>query len=481
MARILLLGATGYVGGRLAPRLIERGHAVRCLARDPRKLLGKTWAANAEILAGDLGDPESLRRACTGVEIVIYLVHAMSAGEGSFASLDRRFAQNLIAAADRSNVRRVVYLGALGKKESDQSRHLGSRHEVADILRSGKAKLTEFRAAVVIGSGSASFEMIHHLVNRLPVMICPRWVYTRTQPIAISDVLSYLVESVENEAGSGRSFDIGSPQVYSYRDMMLAVARALGLRRLLLQVPVLTPRLSSYWVNLVTPIPTGMARALIEGLKHETVCEESSALEVFRVRPLTLEQAIKRALSRVIDHNIETVWSGATTMPLTEVVDPSHLRRNRQEVRVAAAAKNLFDVVAAIGGEQGWYYANWLWRLRGFIDKQLGGVGLRRGRRHPRELAVGEALDFWRVDEYDEGRRLTLRAEMKVWGQAWLEFEVTPADGTESVLVQTARYYPRGLVGLLYWYAVYPLHAVVFRGMVRAIAQQAEESEQADE
>jgi uncharacterized protein YbjT (DUF2867 family) len=426
------------------------------------------------VFEGDVLESDTLQGAFEGVEVVYYLIHSMASGEDSFEKLDNQAAENVANIAARAGVKRIVYLGGLGRRDTTQSAHLRSRHETGDTLRKGQVPVTEFRAAVIVGSGSVSFEMIHHLVNRLPVMICPRWVYTRTQPIAIADVLQYLVLAVNTPETAGRTIDIGGPEILTYRDMMLITAKVLGLRRFLIEVPVLTPRLSSYWVNLVTPIPGGMARALIEGLRYETVCENDDALRLFDIKPISFADAVGRALARVRDYRVETKWTDASSRHDQPPIDPSHLRIDRRTVRVNAPAETTFGVIRAIGGNTGWYYGSWLWRLRGFIDQQLGGVGLRRGRRHPTDIAVGDALDFWRVEEYVAGEKLTLRAEMKVWGQAWLEFSVKPASDHHSLLTQTARYYPRGLFGLVYWYGVYPIHVAVFRGMAQAIARQAE-------
>jgi uncharacterized protein YbjT (DUF2867 family) len=470
MANILVLGATGYVGGRLVPRLMQHGHTVKCLVRDRRKGVDRPWDG-VEIFEGDVLKAETLPEAFAGVEIVYYLIHSMGAGGKDFEQLDRTAAENVRETAAKAGVKRIIYLGGLGRRGGNQSKHLRSRHEVADLLRGGAVPVTEFRAAVVIGSGSASFEMIHHLANRLPMMICPRWVYTRTQPIGIDDVLRYFIAAIEKPETAGMILDIGTPDVSTYRDMMLAVARALGLKRLLIQVPVLTPRLSSYWVNLVTPIPAQVARPLIEGLRHETVCENDDARRIFDIQPLSMDEAVRQALAKVRSRDIETIWTGASSSQEQPAVDPSHLRIDKRMVEVEAPVEKLFSVIRAIGGDNGWYYADGLWKIRGFIDKQLGGVGLRRGRRHPEELRTGEALDFWRVEAYIPNKKLRLRAEMKVWGQAWLEFEAEPLDHDRSRLIQTARYYPRGLFGLFYWYAIYPLHTMVFKGMARRIGE----------
>ncbi|MBD3256787.1 DUF2867 domain-containing protein [candidate division GN15 bacterium] len=475
MASVLVIGATGYVGGRLVPRLLQRGHTVRCLARDSRKLSGKAWADSVEAVVGDVLKPDTLSETFKDIDYVYYLVHSMGSG-ADFAEADRRAARNVVAAAERVGVQRIIYLGGLGKRESGQSAHLRSRHETGDTLREGSVPVTEFRAAVIVGSGSVSFEMIHHLVNRLPVMICPRWVYTRTQPIGIADVLRYLVTSIEVPESTGRTFDIGGPEVLTYGQMMKVTAEVLGLRRFLIPVPVLTPRLSSYWVNLVTPVQGHIARPLIEGLRHETICENDNALKVFDIRPIAFPEAVRRAVARVRDHRVETFWTDASSVE-TAPVDPSHLRLDERSMEVAASADEVFSVITTIGGDNGWYYGDWLWQIRGFIDQQLGGVGLRRGRRHPSHLAVGDALDFWRVEEYVAGQKLLLRAEMRVWGQAWLEFAVEPIGDKRCRLTQTARYYPKGLFGLVYWYSIYPIHAMVFRGMIRAVARRAIEQQ----
>lgn len=474
MAKVLVLGATGYVGGRLVPRLLEKGYQVRCLVRDRRKLDSRVWAKDVEVIQKDLLDEAIPTEAFADTDIVYYLIHSLMAGEKRFEDLDRRVAASVAQAAAAGGVQRIVYLGGLGRRDANQSKHLRSRHEVGNVLREGLVPVTEFRAAVVVGSGSVSFEMIHHLVNRLPLMICPRWVFTRTQPIAIRDVLNYLLDCLERPATRGRIIDIGGPQVTTYRDMMQIVARVLNLKRLLLPVPVLTPALSSYWVNLMTPIPASIARTLIEGLRQETVCENKDALDLFDIKPLGFEEAVRLALARVAAQTIETSWTDASTSTSLPMIDASHLRTDRRTVPCRTSVKRLFSVVAAIGGNNGWYYADWLWKLRGFIDQQLGGVGLRRGRRDPREVAIGDALDFWRVEDYVENQLLLLRAEMRVWGQAWLEFKVEEREDGMSALVQTARYYPRGLVGFAYWYLVYPIHALVFSGMSRAIVRQAE-------
>lgn len=467
MANVLVLGATGYIGSRLVPRLLRAGHAVRCLVRNPDRLTSSV-REKVQFSVGDILDPDSLAPAFEDIDIVYYLVHSMTAGEKEFEERDRRAAANVALASEKAGAKRIIYLGGLGKRGKVQSPHLRSRHETGDLLRKGSVPTTEFRAAVIVGSGSASFEMVHHLVNRLPLMICPRWLIVRTQPIAVSDVLEYLVQAPETPASTGRIIDIGGPEVLTYRSMMLTVARVLGLKRLLIQVPVLTPRLSSYWVNLVTPISAHLARSLIESVRQETICENRDALDLFPIKPLRYEDAVRRALALVL-----------TKMGLPEEseetdLDPTHLLTDRQEIRVKTSAQKLFETISAIGGTNGWYAVNWLWQLRGWIDSLLGGVGLRRMRRDPRHLIEGDVLDFWRVENVIPDKELRLRAEMKVWGQAWLEFHVLPSGESTSVLVQTAHYYPKGIGGLLYWFSIFPLHLFVFKALARGIRRKAE-------
>jgi uncharacterized protein YbjT (DUF2867 family) len=471
MARILVLGATGYVGGRLVPRLIEDGHDVSCLVRNPRRLESQPWSKHIKIYKGDVLDSSTLTAPFSETDIICYLIHSMGSGEENFEELDRTAAQNVASVAEASNTKRIIYLGGLGKTDGDQSPHLRSRNEVGEILKSYKTPVTIFRAAVIVGSGSLSFELIHHLVNRLPLMICPRWIYSKTQPIGIADVLTYLRKAIAEPLSVGKTIDIGGPDIMNYGDMMMAVAKELKLRRYLIPVPVLTPRLSSYWVNLVTPIPTSVANALIESLRYDTVCDNSLASEIFDIRPVLFKDAVSRALNSVASHNVETFWTGAGGDILPVEIDPSHLKEDKRTVELHTPVENLFSVIKSIGGKNGWYYANWLWRFRGFIDKQLGGVGLRRGRRDPDRISIGEPLDFWRVEDYIENKKLRLKAEMRVGGHAWLEFEVESIGKSKTRLTQTAQFYPRGLLGLLYWYSIYPVHALIFGGLIRSIAK----------
>ncbi len=475
---ILVTGATGYIGGRLVPRLLAPGHRVRCLVRDPARLAGRTWAGDVETVVGDVLRPGSLAPALAGVGTAYYLVHSMGGG-ADYQARDIQAATGFAAAARDAGVRRIIYLGGLARDSSELSRHLRSRQQTGDALRSAGVPVTEFRASVIVGSGSLSFEIIRYLTERVPVMICPRWVYTRTQPIGIHDVLDYLTATLEVPASAGRVVEIGGADVVTYGRMMLTYAEVRGLRRFMLPVPVLTPRLSSYWVDLVTPIPSAIARPLIEGLRNESVVHDHAALTLFPgIRPASYRASVERALEQLRASAVETTWSdslstsqgGAAPVVLT-TLEGMILERRR---RVAdAAPAEVFRVVKGLGGARGWLYLDRAWRLRGFLDRLAGGVGLRRGRRDPDEVRVGDALDFWRVEAVEPDRLLRLRAEMKVPGNAWLEFEVAPHGEGRSVVSQTAYFAPRGLFGWLYWYALYPLHALIFSGLIRRIAERA--------
>jgi uncharacterized protein YbjT (DUF2867 family) len=476
---ILVVGATGYIGGRLVPRLLERGQTVRCLARSPERLSGYDWGERVDVRRGDVLDPDSLAPALEGVGVAYYLVHSMSGGEKGFEDRDQRAARNFARAAREAGVERIIYLGGLGSGE-DLSPHLRSRQEVGEILAREGPPVTEFRAAVIVGAGSISFEMVRYLVERLPVMICPRWVRTRTQPIAVDDVLRYLLDCLAEPRSTGRVLEIGGADVLSYEDMMREYAHQRGLRRWMLHVPVLTPRLSSYWVNVVTPIPASIARPLVGGLRSETVCHDSSARELFPFEPMNYAEAVRLAREQSRQNQVETIWStplsrlGTRAEPV-ELADEQGMIRERRQREVQAPAGEVYATFTGIGGARGWFAYDWAWRLRGFLDRLIGGVGLRRGRRHPDEVRIGEALDFWRVEAVEPGRLLRLRAEMKVPGLAWLEFVVEPADEGRSCLTQTAYFEPRGLGGFLYWYGLYPIHQLIFRALIRAVARRAEE------
>lgn len=476
--RILVTGATGYVGGRLVPRLLETGHRVRCLARDPSRLQGRAWLGKVEVAPGDLLQPASLREAMKEVGVLYYLVHSLGGGAG-FSERDIQAAGNCAKVAKQEGVRRIVYLGGLGDPQTDLSLHLRSRQQTGEALREAGVPVTEFRAAVIVGSGSLSFEMVRYLTERLPVMICPKWVFTRVQPIAIRDVLEYLVSALDCPESEGKIIEIGGASILTYADMMLGYARVRGIRRRLMAVPVLTPRLSSYWVHLVTPIPASIARPLIKGLVNEVVVRDDSASRVFpKIHPIDYETAVRLALGKIDRHEIETAWSDALTssqgvgMPKT-LVAKSGMIMERRLLRVPAEAGATYQSFARLGGEKGWLYMDWVWQLRGAVDRLFGGVGMRRGRRDPCDLRTGDALDFWRVELVEPGRLLRLRAEMKVPGLAWLEFEVRPEPDGRALLLQTAYFEPKGLAGLLYWYALYPIHALIFSGLIRRLGENA--------
>jgi uncharacterized protein YbjT (DUF2867 family) len=482
---ILVTGATGYIGGRLVPQLLSKGYRVRCLARDPERLRGRDWTGQVEVVAGDVLDRGSLGPALAGCEAAYYLVHSMAGGEGSFCERDLRAARNFASAAAEAGLERIIYLGGLGRRSERLSKHLTSRHEVGDVLRGGPVPATELRAAMIIGSGSASFEMLRALVSRLPAMVCPRWVTNRTQPIAIRSVLAYLTGCLEHPATAGQVLDIGGPDVLTYKEMMERFAAITGRRRLILVVPVLTPRLSAYWANLVTPVPAAVAFPIIEGLKSETVCEDDRITAMVPVEPVSFEEAVRSALEEVRLHEVETRWTNAS-LPRRDrgrraFVPADFPIRDEQRVACGTSAGALFDRVRCIGGDVGWYYADLLWRVRGGMDRALGGVGLRRGRRDPVDVFVGDAIDFWRVEDVIPGERLLLHAEMKVPGDAWLEFRVRPlgAGGDRSELVQTAYFRPTPWWGRLYWGLLYPIHRKIFRGMARGIARAAERTSDA--
>ena len=476
--RILVTGATGYVGGRLVPRLLEAGFAVRCLVRDPGRLEGRLWRGRVEVVAGDATVPATLGPALAGIDVAYYLIHSLGTGE-EFARRDREAAAAFGAAARAAGVLRIIYLGGLGDPATALSHHLRSRQETGAALGEAGVPVTEFRAGVVVGSGSLLFEMIRHLAERVPVMICPRWVFTRTQPIAIRNVLDYLVAALDQPESSGRIIEIGGADVVTYGEMMTGYAAERGLRRWLLPVPVLTPRLSSFWVHLVTPIPAAVARPLIDGLKNEVVVRDTTARRLFPdIAPVGYRVAVRRALAKLDAGEVETSWSDALAssqgdQPVVRLENREGMILERREMRVAASAERVFASVMQLGGRRGWLFMDWAWRLRGACDRLAGGVGMRRGRRDPDGLRPGDALDFWRVETVEAPALLRLRAEMKVPGRAWLQFEVREAQGS-TLLAQTAFFAPKGLAGLLYWYALYPVHAMIFSGLVRRLAARAE-------
>lgn len=477
--RILVTGATGYVGGRLVPRLLAEGHHVRCMVRDPSRVGERSWEKEAEVVAGDVLQPESLEPALAGADTAYYLVHSMAGGKG-FHERDLEGARNFGAAAVAAGCRRIIYLGGLIPDSGDLSNHLESRKATGEALRQAGVQVIEFRAGVVVGSGSLSFEMVRHLTERIPVLIMPRWVHTRTQPIGIRELLSYLTAAASLEQEGHQIIEIGGSDVVSYGDMMMIYAKIRGLRRLSVPVPVLTPRLSSYWVDLVTPIPAAIARPLIDGLKTPLEVTDDKARQFFpEIIPVSYEQSVRRALDNLAASEVETAWTDALASSRKDAppvvlrsVEGMIIERRRREVK--APADGVFRVFTGIGGGRGWFFMNWAWVIRGFVDRLFGGVGLRRGRRDANQLRPGDSLDFWRVEALEPGRMLRLYAEMKVPGEAWLQFETRTLDGGRTELLQTAFFAPKGLSGLAYWYLIYPAHAFIFSGLIRRIADRAE-------
>ncbi|QRY62008.1 SDR family oxidoreductase [Gordonia sp. PDNC005] len=480
--RVVVFGATGYIGGRLVPELIAAGHTVRLMARSPEKLDDVPWRTDVDVVQGDVTDQTSVRAALDNQDVLYYLVHSLVRKD--FVTVDADAARLVGAQAADAGVQRIVYLGGLVPDAEELSPHLASRAEVGRILRNSGVPTAELRAAVILGSGSASFEMLRYLSERLPAMITPRWVKNRIQPIAVRDVLHYLVGSAMLPADVNRSFDIGGPDVLTYLEMMREYAVVADLpRRLVVPVPVLTPWLSAQWVNLVTPVPRSIAVPLMESLVHEVVCHEHNIAEYVPDPDGGLtgyRRAVELALARIRDLDVPTRWSDATSSPAPSDPIPSDpewsggtLYKDERRHDSDAPPQVLWEVIEAIGGETGWYSFPLAWSVRGWIDRLSGGVGLRRGRRDPRRLRVGEALDWWRVEDLERPRLLRLRAEMKVPGDAWLELSVEPGDNGGSVYHQRALFRPNGLAGHAYWASILPFHGVIFSGMARNITGQA--------
>jgi uncharacterized protein YbjT (DUF2867 family) len=478
---ILVTGGTGYVGGRLIPRLLEAGHRVRAMARSPERLYCRPWGRHPglEVVAGDALERGAFIHAAEGCGAAYYLIHSMNAQKGKFASADRTAAENMVAAAEANRVTRIIYLGGLGEKDHEAlSRHLQSRHEVERILQSSAVPITNLRAAMILGSGSASFEMLRYLVDRLPVMITPRWVQTPCQPISIRNVLDYLAGCLSVPATAGETLDIGGPDVVTYRDLIHIYAEEAGLRkRIILPVPVLTPWLSAKWVHLVTPIPASIAQPLAEGLSIPVVCRDNRIRKMIPVNLTGSRETIRRALERVRQEQVDSCWfDGRGILPpeWTTCGDAAYaggtVLRGGHRIVLAASAEEVWQTIQRIGGRNGWYFAQPLWRLRGMMDRFVGGPGLRRGRRDPEHLRVGDGLDFWRVVALEPPRRMLLLAEMKAPGDALLEFALHAEGPDRTALDMVSRFLPRGVAGLAYWYALLPAHQWLFEGMLRAVA-----------
>lgn len=482
--KILVTGATGYVGGRLIPKLLEEGYQLRVTSRSLSKLKSRPWAQDpaVELVELNLLDPKQVTEACQGCEAAYFLVHSMESGQQDFAKTEAKIALHMQKAAAKAQLKQIIYLGGLGKKDKELSKHLHSRLQVAEILKSGKVPITFLRAAMIIGSGSASFEMLRYLVERLPIMVTPKWIKTPNQPISIRNVIEYLTGCLLNPKTFGKDFDIGGPEILTYRQLMEIYAEEAQLRRRwIIPVPVLTPRLSSYWIHFVTPVPSYIAKPLAQGLINPVVCENEEIKKILPQKLLSPREAIRRAIDILGTEKIISHWSDAGEFPKMEWSqegDPQWaggtLLVDERHRLIKASTKEIWNCIQKIGGSQGWYHGNFLWKLRGWMDRLLGGVGLQRGRRHPSQLRVGDALDFWRVIQVRPQKKLLLFAEMKLPGKAWLEFTITEQSNGNCDLEQTARFRPRGLWGILYWYMIFPFHGMIFNGMLKKIAQLAE-------
>ena len=474
---ILVTGATGYVGGRLVPRLLDAGYRVRVLVRDPARLQGHPWLNRVEVVTGDVLTEGALAEAMRSVSAAYYLIHGKQGGQTN-ADRDLSVARNFAQAAEEAKIERIIYLGELVDPTSDLSPYLRSRHETGYILRYGGVPVTEFRAGMIVGSGSALFEMIRYLAEREPVLSCPAWFFSQAQPIAIRDVLSYLLAALETPESNGRLIEIGGPTRLTYAEMLLEYARERRLKRYLIRLPFNAPRLSAYWVHMVTPIHWRVALPLIEGLRAKLIVRDDAARKLFpQIKPIDFRAAVHFALGRIQRDNVETSWSDALVTsagdikPYKFTVEDGMYVETRQ-LLLDMPPETVFRAYAGIGGARGWMYMDWAWAMRGWMDKAVGGVGLRRGRRHPDEIRPGESLDFWRVEEVEKDRLLRLRAEMKLPGKAWLEFKSEPRGG-KTLFTVTAYFASRGLLGFLYWYAMWIPHRFIFDGLTSRIASRA--------
>jgi uncharacterized protein YbjT (DUF2867 family) len=479
---VLVVGATGYVGGRLVPRLLEQGYRVRAMARSMAKLTNRPWAShtNLEAVEGDVQDLDALRKATANCWAAFYLVHSMSSANKNFVQADRESARNMVTAAAASGLERIIYLGGLGRATDPcLSAHLRSRHEVAQILQSGPVPTTLFRSAMILGSGSASFEMLRYLVDRMPIMFTPHWVHTPVQPISIRNVLNYLVGCLEQDETIGQAYDIGGPDVLTYEGLIHIYAEVAGLkRRRIIPQPFITPRMSALWIHLITPIPASLAQPLVEGLLNQVVCLDTRIQPIIPQELLDSRETIRRALENTQLQCVEGCWTDAGELhppEWTQVGDAEYAGGTVMEcgyrIRLKATPQEVWEPIVRIGGLTGWYYGERLWKIRGWLDLILGGTALRRGRRASSTLYVGDALDFWRVLDLAPPYRLVLLAEMKVPGEAILEFTITPVGPDETELQQLSRFVPRGFTGLAYWYSLYFPHHWLFRGMLRTIAR----------
>jgi uncharacterized protein YbjT (DUF2867 family) len=477
---ILVTGATGYIGGRLVPRLLDAGHSVRCLVRDPQRLRGHPWSGQVEVAQGDALDLPSLVSAMRGTTVAYYLIHGMRGGRAD-AGRDLEAARNFASAAETAGIQRIIYFGELVDPTDDLSPYMRSRHETGYLLRQGSVPVTEFRAGMVVGSGSVLFEMVRYTAERQPVFLCPKWFFTTAQPIAIVDVLEYLYAALECPESAGKLIEIGGATRLTYAQMLLDYSHERGLKRLLMRLPFYAPRLSAYWVHMLTPVHWRVLLPLIEGLHAGSMVHDELARRLFPgIQPMDFQAALRLALKRVLGDDVETSWSDALVGSQGDVrpytlTTTEGMMVERRQILLDLPPAPVFQAFIGLGGERGWLYLNWSWQVRGWMDKLVGGVGLRRGRRHPDDIRVGEALDFWRVETVEPDRLMRLRAEMKVPGKAWLEFQSIPQPDGKTLLTQTAYFAPRGLAGFLYWYVLYPIHGFIFSGMIRKVAARARE------
>ncbi len=475
---ILVTGATGYVGGRLAPRLLEAGYRVRCLVRDLERLKGRSWQKQVEAVKGDALDKESLVAAMQGVSVAYYLIHGLQGGKLD-ARRDMIAARNFAEVAEEAGIERIIYLGELVNTTDYLSPYLRARHETGHILRFSRVPVTEFRAGMIVGSGSVLFEMIRYLSEREFLFICPRWFFSMAQPIAIRDVLLYLVDALETHESEGKMLEIGGAKRLTYTDMLFAYAKERGLKRFLIPTPFYVPRLSAYWIHMVTPIHWRIVLPLIEGLRAKLVVHDDLAKKLFpQIKPLDFQMATHLALRRIKIDKVETSWSDALVTTAGDVKPYAFtveegLMIERRQVIVDLPPDVVFRAYTGIGGERGWLYMDWAWEIRGWLDKLVGGVGLRRGRRHPDEIHAGESLDFWRVEVLEPNRLMRLRAEMRVPGDAWLQFESVPQEDGKTLLTVNAYFDVHGVTGMVYWYAMFPFHKFIFDGLTRHLASRA--------
>jgi uncharacterized protein YbjT (DUF2867 family) len=476
---VLVTGATGYVGGRLVPRLLEAGYRVRCLARDPIRLQGRPWLDRVEVIQGDAVRFESLVAAMQGVSAAYYLIHGMQGGQVN-AERDMTAARNFANAAEQAGIERIIYLGELVDPTARLSPYLRSRHESGYILRQGRVPVTEFRAGMIIGSGSVLFEMVRYIAERQLLLVCPRWFFSHSQPIAIRNVLDYLVAALVTPESAGKLIEIGGASRLRYSEMLQAYARERGLHRLLIPTPFYLPRASAYWVHMVTPLTYHTILPLIEGLHANLVVHDDEARKLFPgVGLLDFQTALQLAIGRIETHNVETSWSDALVTsagdikPYQFTVEEGMFVEHRQRL-VSLPPEYVYRSYTGVGGKRGWLYMDWAWALRGWLDKLVGGVGLRRGRRDSDDIRTGESLDFWRVEMVNPGHQMRLYAEMKLPGKAWLEFQSIPQENNQTLLTTTAYFDPHGVLGFLYWYAMWPFHKFIFDGLTRRIAERAQ-------